>query len=146
MTTNTNTLEELTGRCYCGKTTVSATQAPQTIAYCHCVDCRRWTSAPVAAFAAFAEKAVAFTPSEGRQVTVSPGVTRTFCESCGTPLTGRYDYLPGQVYVGVSIFDQCNDLVPRIHTHESTRLNWLHIDDNLPRVALTGRSKIKEDR
>lgn len=43
----------LTGRCYCGATTVQATLAPLTVAYCHCIDCRRVTGAQVAAFAAF---------------------------------------------------------------------------------------------
>ncbi len=143
MTSKANTTEVLTGRCYCGKTTVSTTQMPQTVAYCHCSDCRRWTSAPVAAFAAFDEKAVTLFPDEGRQVNANPGVTRTFCTSCGTPLTGRYDYLPGQIYIGVSIFDQCNDLTARMHTHESSRLTWLHIDDDLPRIASTGRSKLR---
>ena len=47
-----------TGRCYCGGITLSAQESPQTIAYCHCTDCRRITGAPVAAFAAFAENAV----------------------------------------------------------------------------------------
>lgn len=35
----------ITGRCYCGASGVCATAAPQTVAYCHCVDCRRWTCA-----------------------------------------------------------------------------------------------------
>jgi len=145
VTSKANTTDVLTGRCYCGKTTVSTTQAPQTVAYCHCTDCRRWTSAPVAAFAAFDENEVAFFPNEGRQVSATPGVTRTFCSDCGTPLTGRYDYLPGQVYIGVSIFDQCDDLEARIHCHEASRLNWLNIDDQLPRVDSSARTKIKVD-
>ena len=134
----------LTGRCYCGATTFTTTQAPQTIAYCHCADCRRVTSAPVAAFAAFEEKAVTFTPDEGRKIAANPGVTRTFCAACGSPLTGRYDYLPKQVYIGVSLFDQDRDLAPRIHTHNSERLPWLHIDDDLERVETSGRSKIND--
>ncbi len=142
--TTDSTTTVFTGRCYCGATTVRTTQAPQTIAYCHCIDCRRWTSAPVAAFAAFDEKVVTFAPNEGRHITANPGVTRTFCATCGSPLTGRYDYLPGQVYIGVSIFDQSSDLEPKIHTHESERLSWLHIDDDLERISSSGRSKINE--
>lgn len=140
--TTDNATTVFTGRCYCGAITLKTTQAPQTVAYCHCIDCRRWTSAPVAAFAAFPENVVTFTPDEGCEVSVTPGVTRTFCGRCGSPLTGRYDYLPGQVYIGVSIMDQSSELAPKIHTHESQRLSWLHIDDNLARVSSTGRSKI----
>ena len=134
-----DTAAAITGRCYCGATTISATQMPQTIAYCHCIDCRRVTGAPVAAFAAFDETAVTFSPDEGRKVVANPGVMRTFCAACGSPLTGRYDYLPGQVYIAVGVLDQASDLAPQLHAHESQRLTWLHIDDDLERFATTSR-------
>jgi len=140
-----NTGSVLTGRCYCGATTIRTTQAPHIVAYCHCIDCRRWTSAPVAAFAAFDEKEVYFEPDDGQQISANPGVTRTFCSNCGSPLTGRYDYLPGQVYIGVSLFDQSSDLAPKIHTHEAEQLTWLHIDDDLERFSSTGRVKINKE-
>ena len=134
----------LSGRCYCGATTISATQTPKTIAYCHCIDCRRVTGAPVAAFAAFDETAVTFAPNEGRKVAVNPGATRTFCAACGSPLAGRYDYLPGQVYIALGVLDQAADLAPRLHAHEAQRLPWLHIDDDLERFATTSRSRLAD--
>lgn len=137
-----NTPTVLTGRCYCGVTTFTTTEEPQTVAYCHCDDCRRATGGPVAAFAALDERAVKFSPDEGRKVAVNPGVTRTFCADCGSSLTGRYDYLPGQVYISLGVIDQANDLAPRVHSHELERLSWLHIDDDLERVAQTARSKL----
>ena len=134
----------ITGRCYCGATKISATQAPQTIAYCHCTDCRRVTGAPVAAFAAFDETAVTFSPDEGRKVVANPGVMRTFCAICGSPLAGRYEYLPGQVYVAVGVLDQANELAPQLHAHDSQRLQWLHIDDDLERFPNTSRSRLTD--
>lgn len=134
----------LTGRCYCGVTTFCTTQEPQTVVYCHCDSCRRATGAPVAAFAALDEKAVTFTPNEGRKVAINPGVKRTFCAECGSSLTGRYDYLPGQVYISLGVIDQAEELVPKIHSHDSERYSWLHIDDGLERVATSARSKINE--
>jgi len=134
----------LTGQCYCGKITVTTTYEPKAIAYCHCEDCRRWTSAPVTAFAAFSEGQLVFSPNEGQQISMSSGVKRTFCRDCGSPLTGRYDYLPGQVYIGISIFDQAAALQPEIHCHNSEKLPWLHIDDSLERVGSSGRSKISK--
>ncbi len=133
----------LTGKCYCGAIRFSATQAPQTVAYCHCDSCRRATGGPMGAFAALDEALVTFTPNEGRQVSVVPGVSRTFCADCGSSLTGRYDYLPGQVYISIGVIDQANDLVPKIHCHDTERLTWLHIDDDIERVAATARAKIK---
>ena len=134
----------VTGRCYCGATTFVATQRPQTIAYCHCTDCRRVTGAPVAAFAAFDDASMTFTPDEGRSVVANPGVTRSFCAACGSPLTGRYAYLPGQVFVPIGILDQADDLAPHFHAHESQRLTWLHINDDLERFATTSRSSLAE--
>jgi hypothetical protein len=139
---NDESLTVITGRCYCGAMTIRATQAPQEIVYCHCSDCRRVTGAPVAAFAAFDEAAVTVSPDEGRSVAPNPGVVRSFCPVCGSPLTGRYAYLPGQVYIAIGILDQANDLAPHLHAHESQRLTWLHIDDDLERFAMTSRSRL----
>ncbi len=38
-------------RCYCGGTRLLFRAPPTTSSYCHCVDCRRWSGAPLAAFA-----------------------------------------------------------------------------------------------
>ena len=136
------TAPDITGRCYCGRTTIAATRPPSAVAYCHCIDCRRATGAPVAAFAAFDEADVTFTPNDGTKANVNPGVERTFCPDCGSPLAGRYDYLPGQVYVAVSLLDQADDLAPQLHAHASQRLKWLHIDDDLERDVSTSRAKL----
>lgn len=133
------------GRCYCGLTKFTTTQQPQTVAYCHCDSCRRATGGAVAAFAAFDEKAVTFIPDEGRVVSTNPGVARTFCTSCGSSLTGRYDYLPGQIYISLGVLDQANDYPPKIHTHDSERFTWLHIHDDLARVTASGRSIINDE-
>lgn len=116
---------------------------PQTVAYCHCDDCRRATGGPVAAFAAFGEGDLIFEPDEGKQVSVTPGATRTFCENCGSSLTGRYAYLADQVYVAIGVIDQADDLAPVLHAHEAERLAWLHIDDDIERFPASGRTGLK---
>ena len=93
----------ITGRCYCGRTTLNADTKPTAVTYCHCTDCRRVTGAPVAAFAAFDDGTLKLTPDEGTSVSPAPGVTRTFCPTCGSPLTGRYDYIPGKVFVALGL-------------------------------------------
>ena len=142
--TDTDASTVITGRCYYGATTIGATQRPQSIAYCHYIDCRRVTGAPVAAFAAFDERAVTVSPNKGREVVANPGVKRTFCAVCGSPLTGSYAYLPRQVYIPVGILDQAGDLAPELHAHESQRLTWLHIDDDLERFATTSRTRLSD--
>jgi hypothetical protein len=136
------TASVITGRCYCGASKLHATLCPTAIGYCHCTDCRRVTGAPVAAFAAFATSAVTFLPNEGRAVHVNPGVTRSFCETCGSPLSGRYDYLPDTVYVPLGLLDQADGFSPELHAHYGSKLAWLHLDDDLERHSGSARSRL----
>ncbi|MEL7347769.1 MAG: GFA family protein [Pseudomonadota bacterium] len=131
----------ITGRCYCGAVRVEAAAAPLTVAYCHCTDCRRWTGAPVAAFAAFDASAVQILPDPG-PVTVVPGVDRWFCRICGSPLAARFDYLPGQIYVPLGILDQAAEIEPQMHAHADAQLPWLHLADGLPREAASARGAL----
>lgn len=140
-----NPLPKITGRCYCGATRLQAAALPSTVAYCHCTDCRRVTGAPVAAFAAFDSAAVTFSPNEGRAVRVNPGVTRSFCENCGSPLAGRYDYLPDMVYIALGLLDQADDIPPELHAHVDDRLTWLHIRDDLERHPGSARSRLDQE-
>lgn len=133
-----------TGRCYCGAITLRAMAPPQTVSYCHCSDCRRATGAPVAAFVAMEEGTVEFLPNAGREVSVSAGVIRTFCGECGSSLMGRYNYLPGQIFLSLGVIDQADALVPELHSHAAERLSWLHISDDLERVATSARRVIVE--
>jgi len=132
----------LTGHCYCGATTFTTTQAPESVVYCHCDSCKRVTGAPVAAFASLDESAVTFTPDEGCRISTSPGVTRTFCSACGSSLLGRYDYIPGKVFISLGVIDQANDLEPTLHCHDSERFSWLQINDDLQRCDKSARSKL----
>lgn len=136
--------DAVTGRCYCGASSFSTSAPPQVVTYCHCRDCRRVTGAPVAAFAAFEEAAVAFEPGEGRAVSVSPGVTRSFCPDCGSPLTGRYDYLPGQVYIALGLFDAPELFPPQHHAHAGNCLSWLRITDDLDRSDRSARKTLSD--
>lgn len=136
----------ITGRCYCGARRITAAAPPDIIAYCHCADCRRVTGGPVAAFAAFADGAVTVTPDEGAAVSASPGVTRRFCPECGSPLTARYAYLPGQVYVAIGVLDQADALAPSVHAHAGERLCWLTIDDDLDRIGGSSKERLTAAR
>lgn len=135
----------LSGRCYCGAIEFITAQKPQSVVYCHCDSCRRASGAPVAAFAGLDEDKVSFIPNEGREISVNPGATRTFCSNCGSSLVGRYEYLPGKIFISLGVVDQAKDLVPELHCHESERLPWLQISDGLQRMTASGRAKLNEE-
>ena len=136
----TSTPVRITGRCYCGGITLSALEAPQTVAYCHCTDCRRITGAPVAAFVAFGENEVQLSPDWPPSRSFTPGVTRWFCPDCGSPLAAVFDYLPGQIYLPLGLIDQAAQLPPELHAHDRYRLPWLQIHDDIPRVGGSSRT------
>lgn len=140
----TNNPPLITGQCYCGKIRFQASQPPKTVNYCHCSDCRRVTGAPVAAFAAFDEKSLSFSPDEGQKISKTSGVVRTFCDACGSPITGRYDYLPNIVYIALGLLDQADNYPPKLHSHEDNRLDWLHIDDKLERHSGSARAELNK--
>ncbi|MEM7491731.1 MAG: GFA family protein, partial [Pseudomonadota bacterium] len=110
---------------------MSGRGAPRVVAYCHCIDCRRVAGAPVTAFAAWAPGDLTLTPAGLTPFSVNPGVDRWSCPTCHSPLAARWDYLPGQIYVPVGLFDRAEDLVPTMHAHGDAALPWLHIQDDL---------------
>ena len=132
----------ITGRCYCRATTIAAPGAPDIVAYCHCSDCKRWTGAPLPAFAAFAEGAVEFTPARGPGLSFAPGVERWVCHACGSPIAARFDYLPGQIYVPLGLLDQLNALPPQVHAHFAARADWLHVRDDAEKNAGSARDRL----
>ena len=131
-----------TGRCYCGKHRIAAPGPLLTVTCCHCTDCRRVTGSPLPTFAAFEDGGVTLTPDIAPVAPLAPGVTRQFCADCGSQLTARFDYLPGQVYVPLGVLDQAGDMPPRLHCHAASALAWLHLDDGLPRAQDSGRDEL----
>ena len=134
----------ITGRCYCGAISVKVTDAPQIVCLCHCVDCRRVSGAPMVAVAAFDTDAVTFEPDEGYSVSLVPGAVRNFCGDCGSPLSFRGDYVPDQIYVPLGLLDQAGELEPDVHSYDSQRLPWLHIDDDIERFDNSAQTRLSQ--
>ncbi len=131
----------ITGRCYCGNVSVTSASEPFTVAYCHCADCKRWTGAPLPAFAAFEVGQVELIPRvDGK--TFSKGVTRWCCDACGSPLLATFDYLADQVYVPLGLLEDAERLAPKVHCHAQAQHTWLHLSDNLPRSDGSGRDAL----
>jgi hypothetical protein len=73
-----------------------------------------------------------FERGEPRRRASSPGVERSFCGDCGTPLTYRRDDLPEEIDVTVASLDDPSRIVPVDHTWTRHRLPWVVIRDGLP--------------
>ena len=133
---------QISGSCYCGRTSVSSRVQPDIVTYCHCDSCRKVSGAPVTAWAAFPESEISFRPDEGRVASPNKGVSRSFCPDCGSPLAHRYDYAPDQVFVGVGLLDQASELEPTMHSHSANCLPWLNITDTIQRMETTSRTQL----
>jgi hypothetical protein len=62
----------------------------------------------------------------------SPGVERTFCETCGTPLTFRSTSLSGVMHFYVAAMEKPEKFEPTLHVAHEEKLCWLNICDDLP--------------
>ena len=124
--------------------TLACATPPLTVAYCHCADCRRWTGAPVAAFAAFERAALTATPAFGAPAVHNPGVERWNCAACGSPLAARVDYIADQVYVPLGLLDQIDNMPPQLHSHAEKAPPWLHLADDLPRSTGSARDTLND--
>jgi hypothetical protein len=120
---------EHTGHCLCGAVRYRALGAPKWIANCHCASCRRATGAPMATFAGFAAERFSYTAGAPVRFASSPGVTRSFCGACGTPLTYEGARWPGEVHVLVGTLERPEDFAPTGNAFVEERLPWLHLAD-----------------
>lgn len=103
------------GGCQCGAVGIRAHGRPADTVYCHCRDCRRSSGAPVSLFAGYRTEQVRTERGTPKVYASSPGVTRSFCEDCGTPLSYEDERLPGEVYVPVGVFEDPEPFEPEAH-------------------------------
>ena len=76
----------------------------------------RWLTAPPKTFAS------------------SPGVERSFCGTCGSPMTFRSQNMSGVMHFYVAALDDPEALAPSMHVSHEEKLSWLKLDDDLPEV------------
>lgn len=119
--------------CQCGAVQIKADGELQWSGYCHCNDCRKATGAPVSGFAIFNKQDVAWTGTEPKKYQSSEKVTRQFCGECGSPISYEHTDQPDVIDLYTGLFDDAVTFFPKEHIWESSRLPWLHIQDDLPR-------------
>ena len=121
----------LEGGCLCGRVRYVAEGGPFHMTLCHCADCRRATGAPMVGWFSVRPDTLRFMGAEPRRFQSSPGVTRSFCPDCGTPLT--FQDQPEAIDVTTCSLDHPELLPPADHTRTSGQLPWIRLADNLPR-------------
>ena len=75
------------GGCRCGSVAFRARTEPTVVVYCHCRDCRRSSGAPISLWVGYRSERVELTRGEPTVYESSPGVRRSFCGTCGSPIS-----------------------------------------------------------
>lgn len=121
------------GRCSCGAVRFEIAGPPKWVAHCHCGDCRRVTGAPYVTYVGLLRDQVAWSGTTPHRYNSSPGVTRSCCGSCGTPLSYEGVRWPGEIHILAGALDDPAALKPQAHVYVGQKLPWVQLSDGLPR-------------
>lgn len=120
------------GRCLCGTIRFEIDPPVQACVTCHCESCRRQCSAPMTAYVGVLDSQWRWTQGQPKVFRSSPGVERSFCPDCGTPLSFRSQKMSGVMHLYVSALDRPEDFAPTLHVAFEEKLPWLKLADGLP--------------
>jgi hypothetical protein len=133
--------ETTTGRCLCGAIRYAFCGPPEWVVHCHCDSCRRQVSSPIATFVGVLRKNFRFTAGSPKSYVSSPGVARSFCPDCGSPIAYEAERLPDEIHLFHGTLDEPGRLAPTAHVFGEEQVSWFEVDDELPRYAQGRRGK-----
>jgi hypothetical protein len=127
----------LEGACLCGRLRYQAGTPTLFFAHCHCRWCRE---AHGAAFVSWVGVAVSrFRLVAGEQCLSwyqsSEQSRRGFCAHCGTTLFFESSLCPGEIHVTRASLPAVIDRAPQLHCFYDQHVDWVTVDDGLPRYA-----------
>lgn len=120
------------GRCLCGLVRFEVDEPVQACVHCHCESCRRQCSAPMTTYIGVADGQWRWTTEAPKVFQSSPGVERSFCGNCGTPLSFRSERMSGVMHLYVASLDAPEKFEPSLHVSHEEKLPWLILCDGLP--------------
>ena len=112
------------GGCLCGSVRYRVTGDTTARSLCHCRSCRLASGAPSVAWAVFRATDFAFVKGQPARFESSPGVVRTFCSQCGTPLTYQSESRPQAIDVTTVTLDDADSFAPTKEIWLAERLSW----------------------
>ncbi len=124
-----------TGGCFCGSVRYQIAGTLDHACLCHCASCRRASGSVAVPWATFARGDFTWTARRPADFQSSPGVVRTFCPSCGTPLTYWSEQCADVIDVAVGTLDAPNAAAPTDHLWMSDALSWDRPADGLTQYS-----------
>jgi hypothetical protein len=126
------------GGCLCGALRYTINAGIIDAGFCHCSVCRRSSGAPVLAWLTIPFSGFRYTDGNAGKYDSSAGFTREFCISCGTQIAFRARENPGTIDVTLCSLDDDSCVAPQYHIWCQSKLDWLAIEDDLPRYCDAG--------
>jgi hypothetical protein len=121
----------LDGGCHCGAIRYRLYGAPTSSSICFCRSCRLSSGAPLVGWLTVPVESLEWLTEHPKHYASSPGVTRTFCSTCGTPLSYRHDDSPATIDLTTVTLDRPEDVAPTHETWLSDKLSWATSDKEL---------------
>ena len=123
------------GHCLCRAIQYEYDGEPTLVVHCHCESCRRQTSSSVATFVIVPKAALRFTQGQPKEFVSSPGVHRSFCDACGSPIYYRTERRADQIDLYAGTLSNPAAVPAQMHVYAAEQLPWFEILDDLPRYA-----------
>ena len=109
-------MNQVTGGCLCGAVRITASDQPDRVGLCHCLNCRKHHGAPFYAAAIFASDAVTIIGEthayEGRH----------FCPNCGSSVFARTG---DEIEIHLGALDAPDQFTPTYELWTCRREHWL---------------------
>lgn len=124
----------LRGHCLCRAIRFEIEGAPSWCGHCHCESCRRSTSSPITTFVTLRRELVQISGTPAVYES-SPGVKRSFCGTCGSPISFETNTRPNEIDLYAASLVHPEAVTPESHVHHAERVSWMNLDDDLPRFS-----------
>ena len=125
--------EKYKGRCLCGAVCFEVDAPVKSVVNCHCESCRRQCSAPMTTYIGIEDGRWKWTGKVPKTYHSSPGVERTFCDNCGSPISFRSQNMSGVMHFYAAAMEEPEKFEPKLHVAIEEKLHWLKISDDLPK-------------
>ena len=131
----------LRGGCLCGAVKYELDGPISFASHCHCSMCRKAHGAAFASYGGVSASSFRITQGQDalRSFESSPGVMRSFCSQCGSPITWTSGEHAGHVAFTLGTLETPVPMPPGMrHIHVASKAPWYEICDSLPRFDGNG--------